>query len=207
MPSFLKNRLFHLLWISETYHLIRKELHNGKLKPVSTPSILIGIEENNHNYQLLDLNSDKIVVIHDVTFQPLVFLARKAYESLDPDWDLIEDQELTNDTKEVEEDVLEPIVTPRRGEEDDINPLIIPIRNEHERPKSPEDVNSGEDLSKIPRQRKEDIAKDSGDQEKEEEDYDESVDIEISPPKEPLHCGLQDIITEHPIRKLAITIF
>lgn len=58
-----------------SYRLIRKELRGGKLAPVSAPSILIGIDEHNHNYHLLDMHSNKVHVTHDATFQPLILPA------------------------------------------------------------------------------------------------------------------------------------
>lgn len=73
------------------YRLIRKELRGGKPAPVSAPSILIGIDEHNHNYHLLDLHSNKVHVMHDTTFQPLVFPARKSSNDLFPNWDIVEE--------------------------------------------------------------------------------------------------------------------
>lgn len=67
------------------YRLIRKEMRGGKLNPVSSPSVLIGIDEHNHNYSLLDLDTNKVHSTHDATFQPLIYPARRSDDDIDPD--------------------------------------------------------------------------------------------------------------------------
>lgn len=154
------------------YRLIRKELRGGKLEPVSSPSILVGIEEHNHNYHLLDLETLKIIITHDATFQPLIFPARKASDNINPDWDLVEEESIdiiTHDENETGPDTIQ------RPEDENtaLPPLVIPA--EEDRTVSEEkEVDTLQESPKI------DLIGES------DEGYDQEITIEITPPVEPL---------------------
>lgn len=86
-----------------SYRLIRKELRQGKFEAVSRPGVLLGAEEVNHNFEILDLETNNIHVSHDVTFQPLVF-PLKQDEIISTTWEFMDDYPM--------EGVQEPAGTP-----------------------------------------------------------------------------------------------
>lgn len=57
--------------------LIRKELRGGKFEPVSRDGVLLGFSDDNFNFIVLDLVTNKIVISHDVHFQESTFPFRK----------------------------------------------------------------------------------------------------------------------------------
>lgn len=69
------------------YRLAHKEMRNGKFEPVSKPGVFLGAsEEENHNFEILDLETKKIYTTHGVTFQALVFPLSKEDKAY-LDWD------------------------------------------------------------------------------------------------------------------------
>lgn len=157
------------------YRLIRKEIRNGKLNPVSSPSVLIGIDEHNHNYTLLDLQLNKVHVSHDATFQPLIYPARKSDEDINPDWESIEEESIELVDKDVTDKEAEtPQTHPKTHDEEEAIPdFNIPSGNNPE-PRNPPDN------------------PDSQGHRPEEEEWDQELVIEINPPAESLRRSGRD---------------
>lgn len=156
------------------YRLIRKEVRGGKLSPVSSPSVLIGIDEHNHNFSLLDLHTNKVYVTHDATFQPLIFPARKSDENMNPDWELIEEESV----RLVDE-------TPNKGEAGD--------ETNHQENEDGEEAVPDFNIPSSPEQEPA-IAKDPVIESRpdEEEDWDQELTIEINPPPESLRRSARE---------------
>lgn len=71
---FRKPSISHLrVFGCKAYRLIRKELRSSKFEPVSSEGILVGFDQDNFNYQIFDLTSQKIIMSHDVTFDESQF--------------------------------------------------------------------------------------------------------------------------------------
>lgn len=68
-PSVDHLRVFGCL----AYSLIRKELRGSKFGPVSSRGVLLGFEEDNFNYLIFDLDSQKLLVTHHATFNEGIF--------------------------------------------------------------------------------------------------------------------------------------
>lgn len=51
-----------------SYAPILKELRGSKFNPVSSPGVLVGFDEDNFNYEIFDLSSEKIILTHHATF-------------------------------------------------------------------------------------------------------------------------------------------
>ncbi|KAG0145268.1 hypothetical protein CROQUDRAFT_93994 [Cronartium quercuum f. sp. fusiforme G11] len=139
------------------------------MMPVSAPSIMIGIEEYNHNYHLLDLESEKQYVTHDATFQPLVFPARKVSNQYNDNWHLTEEETIEEVESQESESEDRP-EKPRSLTEDELPPLIIPIDQGRQ-------INEGKESSM---REAEEFERD------EDESYDDQIELEITPPPEPL---------------------
>lgn len=155
------------------------------MAPVSSPSILIGIDEHDHNYHLLDMHSNKIFVTHDATFQPTIFPARKASNDLYPNWDLVEDSQ------------------PSDGEEDEETPEDHQQRNPHQSdeeespfviPGDPDEMNhQQEDFQPSPEVEPSDQPSQIEDMnEEDEDDFDQEIIIDITPPSEPLRRSTRE---------------
>lgn len=56
-----------------SYSLIRKEPRGSKFNAVSSPGILMGFDEDNYNYHIFDIASEKLVVTHHAMFNENVF--------------------------------------------------------------------------------------------------------------------------------------
>ena len=78
------------------YRHIRKALRNGKFEPVTSVGIMLGRSEENRNFEILDLETNKIYISHDVTFQPMVFPLQHEVGELH-NWDFIDNEEPLNE--------------------------------------------------------------------------------------------------------------
>lgn len=83
------------------YRHVRKVDRHGKFNAVSHMGVLLGVSDENHNYEILDMETNKIYISHDVTFQPMVFLLRKNSEN-QMNWDFINDDGLALEEGEIE---------------------------------------------------------------------------------------------------------
>lgn len=156
------------------YRLIRKEIRGGKLNPVSSPSLLLRIDEHNHNFSLLDLESNRVYVTHDATFQPLIFPARKSEDDINPDWDFIEEDSAKpadDDAVEKERDGPHPKPHDQDGEEA-IPDFTIPSETDP--------------VNTFPEEHQKQV------HQPDEEEWDQELIIEIEPPAEPLRRSGRD---------------
>ncbi|GKA38513.1 ribonuclease H-like domain-containing protein [Tanacetum coccineum] len=64
---------------------------NHKLGPRTTPSIFLGHAANHFGYRCLDLNTNKIIISHHVTFDETVFLFPSTKSTTTPSYDFLDD--------------------------------------------------------------------------------------------------------------------
>nr|GEX75543.1 ribonuclease H-like domain-containing protein [Tanacetum cinerariifolium] len=64
---------------------------NHKLRPPATPSIYLGHAANHFGYRCLDLNTNKIIISHHVTFDETVFLFPSTNSTTTPSYDFLDD--------------------------------------------------------------------------------------------------------------------
>lgn len=55
------------------YSLIRNEIKGSKFSPVSSHGVLVGFDEDNYNYHIYDMKSQKIIVTHHASFDENTF--------------------------------------------------------------------------------------------------------------------------------------
>lgn len=99
------------------YRVIQKEIRNGKFESVTSVGVLIGKSEENRNYEILDLETNKIHISHNVSFQPMVFPLRKE-KSSPLDWDFLDEHGLPVEDEIVTEVPDDQCQTPIDDDED-----------------------------------------------------------------------------------------
>lgn len=62
------------------YGLLRKALHRSKFHPVSSKGVLVGFDQDNYNFLIYDLDTQKAYMSHDVTFDENHFPFNKSSE-------------------------------------------------------------------------------------------------------------------------------
>lgn len=64
------------------YQHIHKEVRHSKFEPVSSEGVLVGYDQDNFNYQIFDLSTQKVVMSHDATFEENVFPMKKSLNEI-----------------------------------------------------------------------------------------------------------------------------
>lgn len=98
--------------------------------------VLIGVADGNYNYKILDLETNKTYISHDVTFQPLVFPLRKDNDS-QVNWEFVNNEGLPiEDENGGDPEEWEIALDEASDDEDDVHPA--PPTNKSD---SVEDIN------------------------------------------------------------------
>lgn len=147
------------------YRHIRKALRNGKFDTVTSVGVLIGKSEENRNFEVLDMETNKVHISHDVTFQPMVFPLRG--ERAGPlEWDFFDEDGLPSEEQVPDSPLQDEVLRESPIDDDEDVIECIPRR-------SPELIPESTDNSESQEKRDEEIA----------EDESQPVEAEDPPPR------------------------